>query len=35
MEEVLSKINGKKFIIDKNSCSIYYENIINKKIIKY
>jgi Xaa-Pro aminopeptidase len=27
---VLSKINKKKIIIDKNTCSIYYENIISK-----
>ena len=27
---VLSEISGKKFIIDKNTCSIYFENIILK-----
>jgi Xaa-Pro aminopeptidase len=33
--EILSKINKKKFIIDKNTCSIYYENSIfkNNKIL--
>ena len=29
-EAALSKIKKKKFIIDKNTCSIYYENIIAK-----
>ena len=28
---ILSQINKKKFIIDSNSCSIYFENIIFKK----
>ena len=28
--KILSKINGKKFIIDKNTCSIYFEKIILK-----
>ncbi len=34
-QKVLSSINEKKFIIDKNSCSIYFENIIlkNNKIL--
>tara|TARA_X000001036_G_scaffold313217_1_gene291779 strand:+ start:180 stop:1898 length:1719 start_codon:yes stop_codon:yes gene_type:complete len=27
---ILSKINKKKIIIDKNTCSLYYENIISK-----
>ena len=33
--ETLSKIDNKKFIIDRNSCSIYFENIIlkNNKIL--
>ena len=33
--EILSNINKKKFIIDENTCSIYYENIIfkNNKIL--
>ena len=32
---ILSKINKKKFMIDKNTCSIFYENIIlkNNKIL--
>ena len=36
MSNVLSKINKKKFIIDENTCSIYFENIIlkNNKILK-
>ena len=29
-ERILSKINKKKFLIDKNSCSIFFENIISK-----
>ena len=29
-ERLLSKINKKKFLIDKNSCSIFFENIISK-----
>ncbi len=29
--EDLSKISKKKFLIDKNTCSIYFENIISKK----
>ena len=34
---ILSKINRKKFIIDKNSCSFLFENIIlkNNKILDY
>jgi Xaa-Pro aminopeptidase len=34
--EILSKISKKKFIIDKSTCSIYFENIIlkNNKILK-
>jgi Xaa-Pro aminopeptidase len=34
-DTVLSKINKKKIVIDKNTCSIYYENIIlqNNKIL--
>ncbi len=31
IEKILSKIKNKKFIIDRNSCSIYFENIILKK----
>ncbi len=31
MEKILLKINKKKFIVDENSCSIYYEKIILKK----
>ena len=33
--EILSKINGKKILIDKNTCSIFYENIIfkNNKVL--
>ena len=33
----MSKIQNKKFLIDKNSCSIYFENIIlkNNLILKY
>jgi len=30
IEEILFKIKGKKFIIDKNTCSFYYEKIISK-----
>ena len=35
--EILSKIKNKKFIIDKNSCSYFFENIIqkNNKILNY
>ena len=35
-EKVLSKIKRKKFIIDKDTCSSYFENIIlkNNKILK-
>jgi len=35
VEEILLKIKKKKFIIDHNTCSIYFENIIlkNNKII--
>ena len=32
--KILSEIKKKKFIIDKNSCSYFFENII-RKIIKY
>ena len=34
---VLSKIKRKKFIIDRNSCSVYFENIISKnnKILSF
>ena len=37
VEKFLSKINRKKFIIDKNSCSFLFENIIlkNNKILDY
>ena len=31
IEKVLSKIKKKKFIIDRNTCSYYFENIIFKK----
>ena len=31
LDKTLSKISGKKFIIDRSTCSFYYENIINKK----
>jgi Xaa-Pro aminopeptidase len=31
--EILSKIIGKKFIIDRNTCSLYFENIILKNNI--
>jgi Xaa-Pro aminopeptidase len=36
VDKILSKIKKKKFIIDNNTCSIYFENIIlkNNKIIK-
>ena len=36
-DKILSKINKKKFIIDKNTCSIYFENIIleNNKILDH
>ena len=30
-KKLLSRINKKKFIIDKNSCSIFFESIISKK----
>ena len=35
LSETLLKINKKKFIIDKNTCSLFYENIIlkNNKIV--
>ena len=35
--EVLSKIKNKKFILDNNTCSIFFENIIkkNNKVINY
>ena len=35
--KVLSKIKNKKFIIDENSCSIYFESIIlkNNRIINF
>ena len=29
-EKILSKINNKKFVIDRNTCSIFFENIIQK-----
>ena len=29
-EEILSNINKKKFILDKNTCSLHFENIILK-----
>ena len=32
-EKILSKINNKKFVIDKNSCSLFFENIIKKNNI--
>tara|TARA_B100001057_G_scaffold13815_1_gene13124 strand:+ start:5379 stop:7097 length:1719 start_codon:yes stop_codon:yes gene_type:complete len=37
IQKVLSKIFNKKFLIDKNSCSFYYENIIlkNNKILNF
>jgi len=37
IEKILSKIINKKFIIDKNSCSLYYEDIIldKNKILNY
>ena len=37
IEEILSEIINKKFIIDKNSCSLYYEDIIldKNKILNY
>ena len=31
IEEFLSKLNAKKIIIDKNSCSVLFENLINSK----
>ena len=31
LRKTLSNISGKKFIIDRNTCSYYYENIILKK----
>ena len=31
LREELSKINGMKFLIDKNTCSIFYENLIVRK----
>ena len=36
-EKILSKINKKKFLVDKNSCSIFFEQIIkkNNKIINF
>ena len=36
IQKILSEIKNKKFIIDKNTCSFYYENIIYKqnKILK-
>ena len=30
-EDLILKLNGKNFIIDKNTCSIFYENIIRAK----
>ena len=37
IQKVLSKIFNKKFIVDKNSCSLYYENIIlkNNRILNF
>tara|TARA_B100001027_G_scaffold208611_1_gene174037 strand:- start:417 stop:2135 length:1719 start_codon:yes stop_codon:yes gene_type:complete len=37
LDEILKNIYNKKFIIDKNTCSIYYDNIIkkNNKILKF
>ena len=37
IDEILSKINKKKILIDINTCSIHYENIIlkNNKILNY
>ena len=32
-KKTLSEINGKKFIIDRNTCSIFFENIILRKNI--
>ena len=36
-EKILSQIKNKKFIIDKNTCSFYFENIIfkNNKILNF
>ncbi len=36
LDKVLSQINKKKFIIDRNTCSLFFENIIlkNNKILK-
>ena len=36
LSETLLKINKKKFIIDKNTCSLFYENVIlkNNKIVE-
>ncbi len=35
--KILSKISGKNFIVDRNTCSIYFENLIlsNNKILNY
>ena len=35
VEKVLSNIKGKKFLIDKNTCSFYFESLIlkNNKIL--
>ena len=37
VDEVLSKIRERKFILDRNTCSIYYENIISKnnQVLKF
>ena len=37
IEKILSKIKNKKFILDKNTCSVYYENLISKnnKVINF
>ena len=31
IEKILFDIHNKKFIIDRNTCSLYFENIILKK----
>ena len=37
VDEMLSKIRKRKFIIDRNTCSIYFENIISKnnQVLKF
>ena len=37
VQSILSKINKKKFIIDANSCSIFFKNIIlkNNQILNF